>query len=110
MLNIETFKSVLGDTSLTDEQLTVLLERAKRNAINHYWWKTDDIPTDEEIENFINRYEYEIYDLAKTVCDVASRDGLKQFSELGVTRVWETGGDTAVENALSVLPVKTYVW
>jgi len=110
MLNVETFKAVLGDTSLNDEQLEVFLERAKRKAINHYWWKTDDIPTDEEVENFINRYEYEIYDLAKTVCDVAKRDGLKQFSELGVTRVWETGGDTAVESALSVLPVKTYVW
>lgn len=110
MLNIETFKSVLGETSASDEQLSILLERAKRKAINHYWWKTDDTPTDEEIENFINRYEYEIYDLAKTVLDVASRNGLKQFSELGVTRVWGVDGDTAIENALSELPVKTYVY
>lgn len=110
MLNIETFKTVLGDTNLTDEQLEALLERAKRKAINHYWWKSDDVPTDEEVENFINRYEYEIYDLAKTVSDVASRDGLKQFSELGVNRVWEVGGDKALENALSAIPVKTYVW
>ena len=110
MLNLETFKSILGETSMTDEQLLILLERAERKAVNHYWWKTDDTPTDEEKENFINRYEYEIYDLAKTVTDVASRDGLKQFSELGVTRVWETGGDKAIESALSQLPVKTYVW
>ena len=110
MLNVETFKTVLGETSLTDEQLEVLLERAKRKAINHYWWKSDDIPTDDDVENFINRYEYEIYDLAKTVSDVASRDGLKQFSELGVNRVWEVGGDKALENALSAIPVKTYVW
>ena len=110
MLNIETFKAVLGDTNLTDEQLETLLDRAKRKAINHYWWKSDDVPTDEEVENFINRYEYEIYDLAKTVTDVNSRDGLKQFSELGVNRVWETGGDKAIENALSAIPVKTYVW
>lgn len=110
MLNIETFKTILGETSYTDEQLKILLERAKRKAINHYWWKSDDNPTDEEIENFINRYEYEIYDLAKTVIEVASREGLKQFSELGVTRVWETGGDAAVENALSEIPTKTYIW
>ena len=110
MLNIETFKSVLGETSASDKQLETLLERAKRKAINHYWWKTDDTPTDEEIENFINRYEYEIYDLAKTVLDVASRNGLKQFSELGVTRVWGVDGDTAIENALGELPVKTYVY
>ena len=110
MLNIETFKSVLGETSASDEQLEVLLERVKRKAINHYWWKTDDNPTDEEIENFINRYEYEIYDLAETILDVASRNGLKQFSELGVTRVWGVDGDTAIENAINELPVKTYVY
>ena len=110
MLNVETFKSILGETSMTDKQLEALLERAKRKAINHYWWKSDDTPTDEEIENFINRYEYEIYDLAKTVLDVASRNGLKQFSELGVTRVWGVDGDTAIEKTLSEIPVKTYVY
>ena len=110
MLNVETFKTILGDNSYTDEQLEILLDRAKRKAVNHYWWKSDDNPTDEEIENFTNRYEYEIYDLAKTVISVASRDGLKQFSELGVTRVWETGGDKTIENALSQIPVKTYAW
>lgn len=110
MLNIETFKTILGETTYTDEQLLILLERAERKAINHYWWKSDDNPTDEEKENFINRYEYEIYDLAKTVIDVAARDGLKQFSELGVTRVWETGGDKAIDSALSEIPTKTYMW
>ena len=110
MLNIETFKTILGDNDYTDEQLGILLDRAKRKAINHYWWKSDDYPTDEEIENFTNRYEYEIYDLAKTVIDVAQRGGLKQFSELGVTRVWEIGGDKSIENSLSQIPVKTYAW
>jgi hypothetical protein len=109
-MSVETFKVILGETSLTDEQLEIMLERAKRKAINHYFWREDDNPTDEEIENFIDRYEYEIYDLAKTVISVASRNGLKQFSELGVTRVWESGGDKEVEDALSAIPVQTYVW
>ncbi len=109
-MSIETFKTILGETTLTDEQLEVMLKRAERKALNHYFWKSDDNPTDEEIENFINRYEFEIYDLAKTVYDVANRNGLKQFSELGVTRVWETGGDKAIETALNQIPVKTYVW
>lgn len=109
-MNIETFKVILGETSLTDEQLTVLLERAKRLAINHYWWKEDDDPTDEQIENFINRYEYEIYDVAKTINDSTKRDGLKRFTELGVTREWESGGDEAVESALNKIPTQTYVW
>lgn len=110
MLNIETFKTILGETTYTDEQLAVLLERAKRKAINHFWWRVDDNPTDEQIDNFTDRYEFEIYDLAKTVIDVATREGLKEFSELGVRRVWESGGDKAVEDSLSAIPVKTYVW
>lgn len=110
MLNVETFRVILGETSYTDEELEVLLNRAQRKAVNHHWWKTDDEPTEDEIENFTNRYEYEIYDYAKAVIDVAARNGLKQFSELGVNRVWETGGDKALETAISAIPVKTYVW
>lgn len=109
-MDIETFKTILGDAALTDAQLDIVLDRAKRKAINHYWWKSDDIPTEEEIDNFVERYEYEIYDLAKTVIEVSQRQGLKQFSELGVTRVWETGGDKAIEAAISQIPVKTYIW
>lgn len=109
-MNVETFRTILGETSYTDEQLNVLLERAKRKAINHFWWKSDDEPTDEEKENFINRYEYEIYDLAKTVVDVAQRGGLKEFSELGVTRVWQSNGSKEVEDCLSQIPRKTYIW
>lgn len=110
-MNVETFKVILGkNTDYSDEELEVLLERATRRALNHYFWKSDDEPTDEEKENFINRYEYEIYDLAKTIVECASRDGLKQFSELGVTRVWESGGDSAIEKAINAIPVNTYVW
>lgn len=109
-MSVETFKTILGETSFTDEQLQVLLDRAIHKAVNHFWWKSDDVPTDEEKENFINRYEYEIYDLAKTVIDVASRQGLKQFSELGVTRVWQSSGDKEIEDCISQIPRKTYVW
>ena len=103
-MSIETFKLLIGETSYTDEQLMVLLERAKRMAINHYWWKEDDIPTNEEVENFIERYEFEIYDLAKTVIESAQRGGLKQFSELGVTRVWQTTGSKDIEDSLKPRP------
>ena len=109
-MDIEKFKLILGETSYTDEQLEILLERAQKKAVNHHWWKEGDYPTDEEIENFINQYEYEIYDLAKTIIEVSSRNGLKQFSELGVTRVWESVGIDAIDQSLSAIPVKTYVW
>lgn len=109
-MNIETFKTILGETSLTDEQLEVMLERAKRKALNHFFWKSDDNPTDEEKENFIDRYEYEIYDIAKTVIEVGKREGLKEFSELGVTRIWQSGGNEAVEETLTQIPRKTYMW
>ena len=109
-MSLETFKTILGETTLTDEQLQVMLDRATRKAINHYFWKSDDNPTDEEKENFINRYEYEIYDLAKTIIESASRNGMILFTELGVTRRWESGGDKTIESALNQIPVKTYVW
>lgn len=109
-MNVQTFRTIIGETSYSDEQLEVLLERAKRKAINHFWWKEDDEPTDEQKENFISRYEYEIYDIAKTIVECASRNGMKQFTELGVTRVWDSGGDKAIEEALNQIPVQTYVW
>lgn len=108
-MNIETFKTILGDSELTDEQLTVLLERAKKKAVNHYFWGADDDPTEDELEKFYDRYEFEIYDVAKTIMDSADRDGLKRYVELGITREWETGGEKAIENALSAIIPKTYV-
>lgn len=109
-MNIVTFRKVLGDDTLTDDELEIMLERAKRLALNHYWWKEDDNPTEDEVATFCDRYEFEIYDLAKAVYESDSREGLKQFTELGVTRVWETGGEKVIENALSAIPVNTYVW
>ena len=109
-MNIETFKKVIADDSLTDDQLEIMLKRAEKLALNHYFWGEGDNPTESEIEDFCNRYEFEIYDIAKAVYEVDSREGLKQFTELGVTRVWESGGDETVNSAISAIPVKTYVW
>lgn len=109
-MSVETFRKIIGNTSLTDEQLEIMLERAKKLAVNHYWWKEDDEPLDEDIDKFVNRYEYEIYDVAKAMYESSSREGMKQFTELGVTRIWENGGDKAIANALSAIPVQTYVW
>ena len=108
-MSIETLKTIIGDSEITDEQLSVLLERAKKKAVNHYFWGVDDNPTSEELDKFYERYEFEIYDIAKTMVDSDSRDGLKRYVELGITREWETGGDKAVEEALSAIIPKTYV-
>ena len=108
-MTIDKLKIILGETELTDEQLSVLLERAQKKAVNHYFWGVDDIPTEEEKESFYERYEYEIYDVAKAMTESESRDGLKRYVELGVTREWETGGEKALEGALSAIIPKTYV-
>ena len=109
-MSIETFKKILKNTSLDDEQLEVMLERAKKLAVNHFWWREDDEPLDEDIEKFVNRYEFEIYDIAKAISENDSREGMVAFTELGVTRRWESGGDKAIQDALSAIPTNTYVW
>lgn len=109
-MSVETFKKIIGETSLTDSQLEVLLERATKLAVNHFWWKEDDEPQSDDVDKFVNRYEFEIYDIAKAMIESDARDGMKEFTELGVTRRWESGGDKAVQTALSAIPVQTYVW
>ena len=109
-MSVETFKKIIGETSLTDSQLEVLLERAKKLAVNHFWWKEDDEPQSDDVDKFVNRYEFEIYDIAKAMIESDSRDGMKEFTELGVTRRWESGGDKAISDALAAIPVQTYVW
>ena len=108
-MRIETLQRIIGN-SISEEDAELVYERAKKLAINHFFWKEDDEPQSDEIERFVSRYDYEICDLAKAIYDNASRGGMKQFSELGVTRVWETGGDKMIANALSAIPVQTYVW
>lgn len=108
-MSIDILKTIIGESDLTDEQLAVLLDRAKKKAVNHYFWQADDNPTEEEKEAFYDRYEYEIYDVAKAMVESDSRDGLKRYVELGVTREWETGGEKAIEGALSAIIPKTYV-
>ena len=108
-MSIDILKTIIGDSELTDEQLAVLLDRAKKKAVNHYFWQSDDNPTEDEKEAFYDRYEYEIYDVAQAMVDSDSRDGLKRYVELGVTREWETGGEKAIEGALSAIIPKTYV-
>lgn len=108
-MNIDKLKTIMGETDLSDEQITVLLERAQKKAVNHYFWQSDDIPTEEEREAFYDRYEYEIYDVAVAMAESESRDGLKRYVELGITREWETGGEKAIEGALSAIIPKTYV-
>ena len=108
-MSIAILKTIIGDSDLTDKQLSVLLERAKKLAKNHYFWHHDDIPTEEELNAFYDRYEYEIYDIANEIYSAMSRDGLKQFTELGVTRVWGLSGQESISAVLNatIIP-KTY--
>lgn len=108
-MDIETAKIIISDSDLSDMEVSVLLNRAKKLAKNHYFWHPKDYPTEEELEAFYDRYEFAIYDIAKEIHDAASRDGLKQFTELGVTRVWGLSGQESVTNVLNatIIP-KTY--
>ncbi len=111
MLNCQTARVVIGDDEIEDATLAVLLTRAQKEALNHYYWKTDDIPTDDEIAAFTDKYEFEIYDIAKAMSTDNELDGMTSYSELGVTRTWGSGADskTAVRKALSEIPKKVYV-
>ena len=108
-MDVETAKIIIGDDDLSDAEVSVLVNRAKKLAKNHYFWHPNDNPSDEELKAFYDRYEYEIYDIAKEIYSAASRDGLKQFTELGVTRVWGLSGQESVTNMLNatIIP-KTY--
>lgn len=109
MLDANVLKVILDDETLTDSQIAVLLTRAKRQAANQHFWADFDNPTEEELEQFYDRYEFEIYDLAKAVNSDDSRDGLVSHTELGVARNWGQTGKKDIEAALSKIPPKTYV-
>ena len=99
-------------SDIDEESASILLNRAKKLAVNHYWWGINDIPTDEEIERFCKRYEYEIYDVAKALQSDADHDGEISHTELGITRVWSKGNSSSsvVTEALGAIPAKTYFW
>lgn len=108
-MDINTARKIIGDGDLTDDEVSVLLNHAKKLAKNHYFWHEKDNPSDEELAAFYDRYEYEIYNVARELYSAASRDGLKQFTELGVTRVWGLSGQESVTQVLNatIIP-KTY--
>lgn len=109
MLDGKLLKVILNDEALTDDQIAVLLAKAQRQAANQHFWADDDVPTEEELEGFYSRYEFEIYDLAKAINDDDARGGLVSHTELGVSRNWGQTGKKDIEIALSKIPPKTYV-
>lgn len=108
-MDAKLLKVILDDETLTDEQIAVLLVKAQKQAANQHFWADDDIPTEAELERFYNRYEFEIYDLAKAINSDAARGGLVSHTELGVTRNWGQTGKKDIELALAKIPPKTYV-
>lgn len=108
-MDANTAKKIIDDDALTDNDISVLLDRAKKKAVNQHFWKSDDIPTEPMLEVFYARYEFEIYDIAKAIYSNDSRDGLKAYSELGVSRTWGETGKETVDKAVAAIPPKTYV-
>lgn len=108
-MDLNTAKKIIGDVSMSDEDVSVLIQRAQKLAKNQHFWKTDDNPTDAELEAFYNRYEYEIYEIARGIQSSDARGGLREFSELGVTRKWGESGTESVNAAVAVIPPKTYI-
>lgn len=104
----ETAKAIINDDTLADEDLAVLLLKAQKLALNHYFWKLDRPPTDEQKEAFLTKYEFEIYDVARAVNSDDARNGEVSHSELGVTRTWGKTGKESVSEALGVIPRKAY--
>ena len=45
-MNAKLLKVILDDETLTDEQITVLLMKAQKQAANQHFWADDDEPTD----------------------------------------------------------------
>ena len=108
-MDLNTARTIIGDSSLSDNEVSVLLLKAKNLARNQHFWKPDDNPTDEQLENFYDRYEFEIYDIAKSVSQSDARGGLTEFSELGVTRKWGKTGTESVNASVAAIPPKTYI-
>lgn len=108
-MDVDVLNEILDDETLTGSRIAVLLVKAQKMASNHHFWADFDNPTEEELERFYDRYEFEIYDLAKAINSNDARDGLVSHSELGVSRNWGQTGSKDIEVALSKIPPKTYV-
>lgn len=109
-MDIKIARSIIADKELSDDDISVLIFQAKKKAANHYFWGEDDNPTEEELENFYRRYEAEIYDVAKAINSADARDGQISHSELGVSRSWGKTGKETIEDALSAITPKTYIF
>ena len=108
-MDISIARKVIHNNTLDDNDIALLVLQAQKKAVNHHFWLENDSPSEEELQRFYDRYEMEIYELAKEIYSSDARGGLKSFSELGVSRTWEEGGQKSIENALSRIPPKTYI-
>lgn len=108
-MDVSIARAIIKNNNLSDSDIAILVIQAQKKAANHHFWKSDDNPTEEELQKFYDRYEMEIYDLARAMQSSVARDGLISFSELGVSRSWGETGQKSVESALSSIPPKTYV-
>lgn len=107
-MDIGIAKAIIDDATLTDEKLSVLLLKAQRLALNHYFWKLDRPVTDEQKDMFLTKYEFEIYDVARAINKDDARDGEVSHTELGITRQWGETGKQTIDKALSAISRKAY--
>lgn len=108
-MDFETAKKIVNDSTLSDDDLSILILKAQSEAINHYFWKLDDIPTETQKEAFLSKYEFEIYDIVKAMNADDARGGLVSHTELGITRQWGESGSVTIQNAISKIPRKAYL-
>jgi hypothetical protein len=107
-MDFEVAKKIVNDTTLSDDDLSILIIKAQSEALNHYFWKLEDTPTDAQKEAFLNKYEFEIYDIIKAMNSDDARDGEVSHTELGVSRSWGETGNVTVQKALARIPRKAY--
>lgn len=108
-MDVNTAQLIIKDDTLSESDISILLKKAQRLAVNQHFWAPDDVPTEEQLTAFYERYEFEIYDIAKAINSDDARDGLKSFTELGVQRTWGKTGKETIDSAISAIPPKTYI-
>lgn len=101
---------IIGDDSLTENDVMSLVDRAERRALNYYFWSEDERPSDEQKDAFLEMHEYDIYEIASTLVNSIERGGLVSHTELGITDNWGKSGSQSVDEILGFLiGRKTYV-